>query len=67
MSHRLLAPEVRPDDKRIRLLEVPCANDPDTPRAALLIPDAMNRRPALRFFASVTAAIAAKRMLEGGR
>lgn len=55
----------------IRLIEVPNAIDADgTPRAALLVPPepaALNRRPVVRFFASIGAAIAAKRALEGGQ
>lgn len=71
---RWAEPPCRPSSKAaepIRLIAVPNALDADgAPRAALLVPpapDALNRRPALRFFASVTAAIAAKRVLEGSR
>jgi hypothetical protein len=55
----------------IRLIEVPNALDANgTPRAALLVPpaaDAVSRRPIIRMFASVAAAIAAKRNMEGSR
>jgi hypothetical protein len=55
----------------IRLIDVPNALDANgTPRAALLVPpapDAVSRRPIIRMFASVAAAIAAKRHLEGSR
>ncbi|MCG7360824.1 hypothetical protein MHZ93_06120 [Roseomonas sp. ACRSG] len=55
----------------IRLIQVPNALDANgTPRAALLVPpapDAVSRRPIIKMFASVAAAIAAKRNLEGGR
>jgi ferric-dicitrate binding protein FerR (iron transport regulator) len=55
----------------IRLIEVPNALDAHgTPRAALLVPpapDAVSRRPVIKMFASVAAAIAAKRSMEGSR
>lgn len=55
----------------IRLVEMPHALDGDgAPRVALLVPPepaAINRRPIVRMFASIGAAIAAKRNLEAGR
>jgi len=55
----------------IRLIAVPNALDVDgLPRAALLVPpepSAISRRPVIRIFASISAAIAAKRSLEAGR
>jgi hypothetical protein len=55
----------------IRLIEVPNSLDASGAcRAALLVPPApgsVNRRPLIRMFASVAAAIAAKRSMESGR
>jgi hypothetical protein len=64
-------PAARISAERIKLIEVPGAFSSDgEPRAALLVPPAassISRRPALRMFASVAAAIAAKRSMEGGK
>ncbi|MFT8243959.1 hypothetical protein [Roseomonas sp. BN140053] len=54
----------------IRLHLLPDAPDASgEPRAALLVPPShtLTRRPALRVFATVAAAIAAKRLLEAGQ
>lgn len=55
----------------IRLIEVPSALDADgEPRAALLVPpgaSSVSRRPNVRVFPSISAAVAEKRRLEAGR
>jgi hypothetical protein len=55
----------------VRLVQIPAAVDADgEPRIALEVlphPGSVSRRPTLLMFASMAAALASKRMLEGTR
>ncbi len=68
-QRRLCRPLPQPAAAPIRLVHIPNAIDPDgEPKVALEVPPkpgALNRRPVLMMFASLSAALAEKREMEG--